>query len=179
MMKLEYHYADAIHTICLCIITSIQGHCYSSLCCIANLHVCVCVCVWCAQCHTPVWDTVCHRFHTLKGQHYSCAVHKHIHTVWAVHWDNWTIHMWLAPVHITHFPLLFSRVFYFHNVLLFPMELVTYSSALWQIRCAVKWSMTESSGRLHPLQSYPAITIPSFLWGNAWGWERKLDQILL
>lgn len=39
--------------------------------------------------------------------------------------------------------------------------------------------MTESSGRLDPLQSYPAITIPSFLWGNTQGQERKLDQILL
>lgn len=39
--------------------------------------------------------------------------------------------------------------------------------------------MTESSGRLDPLQSYPAITIPSFLWGNTQGRERKLDQILL
>lgn len=39
--------------------------------------------------------------------------------------------------------------------------------------------MTESSGRLDPLQSYPAITIPSFLWGNTKGRERKLDQILL
>lgn len=37
--------------------------------------------------------------------------------------------------------------------------------------------MTESSGRLDPLQSYPAITIPSFLWGNTEGRERKLDQI--
>lgn len=36
--------------------------------------------------------------------------------------------------------------------------------------------MTESSGRLDPLQSYPAITIPSFLWGNTQGRERKLDQ---
>lgn len=39
--------------------------------------------------------------------------------------------------------------------------------------------MTESSGRLDPLQSYPAITIPSFLWGNTHGREIKLDQILL
>lgn len=37
--------------------------------------------------------------------------------------------------------------------------------------------MTESSGRLDPLQSYPAITIPSFLWGNTQGRGRKLDQI--
>lgn len=71
----------------------------------------------------------------------------------------------------------FPSVFYIHYVLLFPMKLVGYSSALWQIRCAVKWRMTESSGRLHPLQSYPAITIPSFLWGNIQGQERKLDQI--
>lgn len=70
-------------------------------------------------------------------------------------------------------------VFYIHYVLLFPMKLVAYSSAVWQIRCAVKWSMTESSGRLDPLQSYPAITIPSFLWGNTQGRERKLDQILV
>lgn len=39
--------------------------------------------------------------------------------------------------------------------------------------------MTESRGRLDPLQSYPAITIPSFLLGNTQGRERKLDKILL
>lgn len=39
--------------------------------------------------------------------------------------------------------------------------------------------MTESRRRLDPLQSYPAITICSFLWGNTQGRERKLDQILL
>lgn len=55
---------------------------------------------------------------------------------------------------------------YIHHVLLFPMKLVAYSSAVWQIRCAVKWSMTESRARLDPLQSYTAITISSFLWGN-------------
>lgn len=76
-------------------------------------------------------------------------------------------------------PPLSPSVFYIHYVFLFPMKLVAYSSAVWQIRCAVKWSMTESRRRLDPLQSYPAITISSFLWGNTQGRERKLDQILL
>lgn len=80
---------------------------------------------------------------------------------------------------VQRLPLPSPSVFYFHYVLLFPMKLVAYSSAVWQIRCAVKWSMTESSGRLDPLQSYPAITIPSFLWGNTQGRGRKLDQIFL
>lgn len=93
----------------------------------------------------------------------------------AIWWDKWTMHCGLCGTAITS-PLSPS-VFYIHYVLLFPMKLVAYSSAVWQIRCAVKWSMTESSGRLDPLQSYPAITIPSFLWGNTQGRERKLDQI--
>lgn len=45
-----------------------------------------------------------------------------------------------------------ANVFHIHYVL-FPMELVAYSSAVWQIRCAVKWNMTESRERLDPLQS--------------------------
>lgn len=52
-----------------------------------------------------------------------------------------------------------TSFFYIHHVVLFPMKLVAYSSAVWQIRCAAKWSMTEGRARLDPLQSYTAITV--------------------
>lgn len=52
-----------------------------------------------------------------------------------------------------------TSLFYIHHVFLFPLKVVAYSSAVWQIRCAVKWSMTEGRARLHPLQSYTAIII--------------------
>ena len=52
-----------------------------------------------------------------------------------------------------------ASLFYIHHVFLFPMKLVAFSSAVWQIRCAVKWSMTEGRARLDPLQSYTAIII--------------------
>lgn len=59
-----------------------------------------------------------------------------------------------------------TSLFYIHHVFLFPMKLVAYSSAVWQIRCAVKWSMTEGRARLDPLQSYTAITIFSISVGK-------------
>lgn len=57
---------------------------------------------------------------------------------------------------------------------------------LWHIhqqcdKLDMQWNRVwlRARGRLDPLQSYPAITISSFLWGNTQRRERKLDKILL
>lgn len=58
------------------------------------------------------------------------------------------ITLWLVP-------LSSLSAFYIHRVFLFPMKLVAYSSAVWQIRCAVKWSMTESKGKIRSTPILP------------------------